>query len=385
MAVISEWLDDPTHWALSLSLLFGVAALVLCLLLRKLIVGRPGDAREKRSFYVGLVVGVLVLFAMSLCHVWRQHVGVLYNIDAWLQAHGVYGGVAITLAAMIVIHLLSKAAEHAVLKGSDVVETRHKLRRGILWAKTAVLLILLVFIWLPFTKDVGVFLGIVGAGVAFALQEPLLCMTGWALILLRKPFDVGDRIEIDNKIGDVIDIGVFQTTLVEVGNWVKADQSTGRLAVIPNSQVFRAECFNYTKGFPFIWNELRTVVTFESDWRKAKEIVLKQAQEEVGKIEEEVRGQIAAMQKQYAIRQGHLTPIVYTDIADVGVALTLRYLSPVRQRRETTQRICEGILSDFAKEPSIDFAYPTTRFYDNAREGKPGTQRSEQGGRGEGL
>jgi len=69
-----------------------------------------------------------------------------------------------------------------------------------------------------------------------------------------------------------------------------------------------------------------------------------------------------------------LSPIVYTDIAPHGVALTLRYLSPVRRRRETTRQICEGILEDFARETGIDFAYPTTRFYDNAAEGKPGAR-----------
>jgi small-conductance mechanosensitive channel len=128
---------------------------------------------------------------------------------------------------------------------------------------------------------------------------------------------------------------------------------------------------NYTKGFPFIWNEQTIVVTFESDWKRAKAIILQQAQEEAEKIETEVRRQIQTMQSEYAIRYRHLTPIVYTQIADQGVALTLRYLCPVRKRRGMAHAVNEGILEDFAREPDIELAYPTTRFYDAQREHKP--------------
>ena len=351
-----------------------LATALACVLLRRwLLRGGTGD-KDRRRVYILLVTGIAVLFLLSLAYIWGGQVEAFKSIHEKLTSANVYANLIATIMVILFVHLLSRGVEHAVLSGSEDVEARYKARRGILWAKSAIIVVVVAVIWLKFTKDFGVFLGIVGAGVAFALQEPLLCMAGWLLIILKKPFDVGDRVEIGGKVGDVIGINLFQTTMIEVGNWVEADQSTGRLVVAPNSQMWRSECYNYTKGFPFIWNELKTVVTFESDWKKARTIILKQAQEEAQKIEDEVRRQITEMQSRYAIRYERLSPIVYTDIAAHGVALTLRYLSPVRRRRETTQKICEEILEDFAKETDIDFAYPTTRFYDNAAEGKPGAR-----------
>jgi small-conductance mechanosensitive channel len=248
------------------------------------------------------------------------------------------------------------------------LEGKHKARRAVSWVKILVLVVCVAPIWVSGTQQLGLFFGFLGAGVALSLQETLLCIAGWMLIIVKKPFDVGDRIEISGLVGDVIDIRMFQTSVLEVGNWVGAEQSTGRILNIPNSAVFRGFNANYTKGFPFIWNEQTIVVTFESDWKRAKDIVAKQAQEEADKIEHEVRRQIEAMRERYAIRYAHLRPTVYTHIADHGVALTLRYLCPARERRATAHLINEGILEDFSRESTIELAYPTTRFYDAFRE-----------------
>ena len=291
------------------------------------------------------------------------------SLDGWLQTHQIYGNILWTLVVLVVVLFLARLVEHALVRRAADLEGKHKARRAVAWTKTVLVLVLVASIWASGAQHLGLFLGFVGAGVALSLQETLLCIAGWALIVIKKPFDVGDRIEISGLIGDVIDIRVFQTSLLEVGNWVEADQSTGRIINVPNSAVFRGLNANYTKGFPFIWNEQTIVVTFESDWKRAKETILKQAQEEADKIESEVRRQIQAMRGRYAIRYDRLTPIVYTRIADRGVALTLRYLCPVRKRRGTAHLINEGILEDFARESGIELAYPTTRFYDAARDG----------------
>ncbi len=188
--------------------------------------------------------------------------------------------------------------------------------------------------------------------------------------MLKRPFDLGDRVEVNGRTGDVIDVGAFHTTLLEVGEWVKGDQSTGRIVFIPNSEVFRHSVTSYTKGFPFIWSEFSVVVTYESDWQAAKDILLSQAEAEAQTIRAEVMERIRAMQHRYAIHYEHLTPTVYTTIADQGIELTLRFLSPVRQRRTIAHRIAEGILQAFAARKDIDFAYPTTRIYRNLEEGK---------------
>ncbi len=270
-----------------------------------------------------------------------------------------------------VFTLLARAAEIGLIKEEVDIKTRHKLRKAIAFSRTAGIVFCLLLIWGSKVQNLGVFLGMVGAGLAMSMQELLLGVAGWLFIVIKRPFDIGDRMGGEGKRGDARDLPILPTTLLEVGNWVNADQSTGRLLVIPNGRFFRQVNFNYTKGFPFIWNELTVIVTYESDWRKAKEIMLKHSLEEADKIEAEVRKQIQAMQSKYAIRYKQLTPIVYTSIADNGIALTLRYLTPVRARRATSHQLSEAILDEILSAPDIDFAYPTTRFFDNVREGKP--------------
>ena len=111
------------------------------------------------------------------------------------------------------------------------------------------------------------------AGLAIALKDMLSDLAGWVFILWRKPIEVGNRIQIGENSGDVIDVRPFQFTILEIGNWVKADQSTGRIIHIPNGSVFLQPLCNYDMGFKFIWNEIPVMITFDSDWEKAKEIL----------------------------------------------------------------------------------------------------------------
>ena len=278
--------------------------------------------------------------------------------------------IILTIVAAVTIYAIARVLRRALLVRAVDLEKRHSVRRTVSWISVLFFFAVAALIWAKQIGSLGVFLGIIGAGLALSLQEALLCVAGWMLIITKRPFVVGDRVEINKCIGDVIDISIFQITLLEIGNWVDADQSTGRILILPNSDVFRHGIYNYTKGFPFIWNEFSTVVTFESDWRAAKELMLQQAQEEAEKIEGQVSHQIKDMQSHYAIQYEHFGPIVYTSIAANGVQLALRYLSPVRKRRATTHRIAEGILDAFVGHPEIDLAYPTTRIFRNAEEGR---------------
>jgi small-conductance mechanosensitive channel len=188
-------------------------------------------------------------------------------------------------------------------------------------------------------------------------------MAGWLLILIRRPYETGDRIQIGNNGGDVIDIRLFYTSMLEIGNWVDADQSTGRIIHCPNGKIFTEPIFNYTRGFEYLWNEIKIVVTFESNWKKAKDIIQEIGSKDYVDLGEKVRAKIKRMSKKYMIHYDKLTPIVWTNIVDFGVELTLRYLTDARKRRSTQDAICHSILDRFDKEPDIDFAYPTYRIY----------------------
>jgi small-conductance mechanosensitive channel len=234
-------------------------------------------------------------------------------------------------------------------------------------------IILLGATWIGALRSVGTFLGLLSAGLAIALKDFVVNFASWLFIIWRRPFELGDRIEVGDIAGDVIDIRIFQFTVLEIGNWVDADQSTGRIIHIPNGKVLTEPLANFTRGFMFIWNELPVMVTFESNWRKAKDILQRIADEHAQHLSDQAEKKVKEAARKYLIFYSKLTPIVYTSIADSGVVLTIRYLCQPRRRRSSAEDIWEDILVEFAENDDIDFAYPTRRFYNNRIEGEPDT------------
>lgn len=235
------------------------------------------------------------------------------------------------------------------------------------WAKTTanvgfVIAALALFqVWFTAISSLGTFFGLLSAGLAIALKDMVADLAGWLFIVWRRPFDVGDRIQIGPNAGDVVDRRLFQFTIMEIGNWVSADQSTGRLIHIPNAKLFTEPLANYIAGFPYLWNEIRVLVTFESDWRRAKEILSHLAAEYSVDVAREASAFDTRGEERFNIRRGKRTPIVYTSVEDSGVMLTLRYLCRPRARRGTAGELWEAILDAFEAEPRIALAYPTQR------------------------
>jgi small-conductance mechanosensitive channel len=218
-------------------------------------------------------------------------------------------------------------------------------------------------IWLPAFEQFGAFLGLFTAGLAIALKDPLTNLAGWLFILFRKPFVVGDRVQIGEHAGDIIDIRLFQFTLLEIGNWVDADQSTGRIIHLPNGKVFQQSQANYSTGFEYIWNEIQVNITFESNWELAKKILQEIVNEHAEHLSKPAEKEIFEASKNFMIYYKHFTPIVYVKVEEFGVRLTIRYLCNPRKRRSSENEIWEDILTQFGKNSDINFAYPTTRFY----------------------
>jgi len=218
------------------------------------------------------------------------------------------------------------------------------------------------------------FLGLLSAGLAIALKDLVADLAGWFFILWRKPFDLGDRIQVGAHAGDVVDIRIFAFTIMEIGNWVAADQSTGRMIHVPNARVFTEPLANYTADFPFLWNEMPVLVTFESDWRRAKEILLRIVGEEAEEAGQEAEATVADSSRFVLVHHEGLLPVIYTSVVDSGVLLTTRYLTRPRERRATAESIWERVLDAFQDEPSIAFAYPTQRLHLEPVVGKPDTR-----------
>jgi small-conductance mechanosensitive channel len=275
----------------------------------------------------------------------------------------------ITILALYIIHTI---VIRVVIPRIEDIYTRYRFRKLSGYLIFFIGALILGRVWFRGFQSLATFLGLVSAGIAIALKDPLSNLAGWLFIVWRRPFEVGDRVQIGEDAGDVIDIRVFQFTLMEIGNWVAADQSTGRVIHIPNGKVFTEALANYSKGFKYIWNEIPVLITFESDWRKAREILLEIGTRHAASMSEVAERRLREAARRFMIFYRKLTPTVYLRVEDCGVLLTVRYLCEPRKRRGTEQAIWEDILLAFEEHDDIDFAYPTTRFYDNRVEGKMG-------------
>ena len=238
---------------------------------------------------------------------------------------------------------------------------RYRWRKSVNYLTLLVGLVLIGRIWVEGVGSLATFLGLFAAGLAVALKDLVANLAGWAFIVWSRPFDVGDRIQVGEHAGDVIDLHLFQFTLNEIGNWVDAEQSTGRIIHVPNGVVLSQPIVNYDQGFRFIWAEIPVTVTFESNWKKAKELLEAIGSRHAEQLTEQVEKELLEASRRYLIAYTKLTPIVYVSAVDHGIRLTLRYLIRSRFRRGSENAIWQDVLDAFAPEPDIDLAYPTTR------------------------
>jgi len=245
---------------------------------------------------------------------------------------------------------------------SDVARFYHW-RRSIGYVTVILAAVLIGRVWIEGVDSVATFLGLAGAGLAIAMHDTIANIAGWVFIVLRKPFEVGDRIQVGDTSGDVIDIRVFQFSMIEIGNWVDADQNTGRIIHVPNSKALREPIANYEAGFAYIWHEIPVLLTFESNWQKAKEILTGIVADKAEHLSEGAEEQIRRAAMKYLIFFRKLTPIVYTTVKNSGVLLTLRYIVKPRERRGSEATVWEAVLEEFAKHDDVQLAYPTTRFF----------------------
>ncbi len=281
------------------------------------------------------------------------------TLRLWLTC-GVLLGLSLGrwIAIRTVHHRLSQPRDH------------YRWRKGITYAAVIMALVILSRIWLIDFGGFATYVGLLSAGVAIALKDPLASLAAWLFILWRRPFEVGDRIQLGEHSGDVVDLRLFQFTLLEIGNWVQADQTTGRLLYLPNALVFTTPVANYTRGFRTIWIELPVLVTFESDWKMAEQILAEIVRRQGAKAAEEAGSQLAAAAGRFALAPGATEPEVYLTVEDSGVLLTMRTPCDPRRRRAVTQTLWREVLEALDQHPEIDLAYPTTRMYRNEREGK---------------
>jgi small-conductance mechanosensitive channel len=207
-------------------------------------------------------------------------------------------------------------------------------------------------VWVQRLGDLSVALGILAAGLAFALQEIIGSIAGWITIITGKPFTIGDRIESGGIRGDVVDIGVLRTTLMEIGNWLGGDHNTGRIVTLSNAFLFKEPLYNYSAHLHFLWDEIKVPVTYESNWKRATDIMINAVhehsayQELLPKAEKQRRD----VRRKLAVKMTPLEPRVYVKLTDNWIELGLVYPVDTDLRRSLRSEISQQILNEFIKE-----------------------------------
>lgn len=262
-------------------------------------------------------------------------------------------GINLLLSAIIIFIILFI---RFFLFKSIILKT--KLNEEIHWNKNSyyitslITVIMLFIIWLPHLTTFFTLFSILGTGLVVVLKEVILNMAGWFYLVIRRPFEVGNRITIQEHSGDVIDIRLIEFSMIEITPLKDGGQSTGRIIRIPNSLVFLHPLVNASKDFSLCWNEIIVNVTKNSNWEKAARMLETLSHEYLEKIYKS-DSRLTQAEKKYSIKYNKIDPKVYISYSGEVIHMTLRHLSEPKKMRDITDQLWRVILEKFNEEKDI--------------------------------
>lgn len=266
----------------------------------------------------------------------------------------------IATAVTLVLVVLADRIGISVIKRSRRGQPEKYRDRQILGIVLSVAtVVVLISFWGGQFQSKGTFFGLFAAGLAVALRDPLLSIAGRISIFAGRMYAVGDRIEIEKMAGDVIGIGFFYTRMLEIGNWMRADQATGRTVLFSNSRVYQHAIFNYTQNFPYIWDEVVLPVTYASDLKEATRILLEAGEKQTKEFVRLAERELELMRDRYLVPEEKFGPTVFTKVTSNYVELTMRYIVSPRQRRAVSSALYGEIFSALLAHPQISIGSET--------------------------
>jgi small-conductance mechanosensitive channel len=255
----------------------------------------------------------------------------------------------IAVAGLVVIRLLAALLTRWAGRFVKDSQARYRIRKVSAIVSYLAIILFLAVVFRERLGGLAIALGVAGVGIAFALQEVVSSIAGWAAINFANFYKTGDRIQLGGIKGDVIDIGILRTTLMELGEWVKSDLYTGRIVRIANSFVFKEPVFNYSGDFPFLWDEITVPVTYASDHRLAREILEKIIHTVIEEYSAYAKRAWKDIVKKYLVEETMIDPVVTLVCTDNWIEFTVRYITDFKLRRSTKNRIFSLILDEFEK------------------------------------
>lgn len=237
------------------------------------------------------------------------------------------------------------------------IQTRFWTRQAISLVTAIVLIVGLVSIWFNEPARLATAFGLMSAGLAFALQQVITAIAGYFVILRGSTFNVGDRITMGGVRGDVIRLGFIQTTIMEMGQpqavqgadpamWVRSRQFTGRIVTVSNAKIFTEPVFNYSRDFPFIWEEMSIPISFKADRQRAEEILLEAATRHALDINAMAPQAKEDLQQRFGVEPIDLDPAVYLRITDNWIELSVRFIVPTHRIRAVKDAMSRFIVQE---------------------------------------
>ncbi len=263
---------------------------------------------------------------------------------------------AALMAGVIVLRLVALALIRRLVGGEVADPRRFWIRQGVQVVAAIVIVLGLLSIWVTPHTDVTTGVGLITAGLAFALQQVILSLAAYFVILRGDTFGVGDRITLGGVRGDVVRLGFLKTTIMEMGQppavsgadpaiWVHSRQYTGRIVTVTNGAIFREPVYNYTLDFPYLWEEMALPIEYDADRDRVERILLSAAREHAVVDDPAAERALAHMRSRYAMSDASLEPAVFWRLTDNWLELSLRFLVPARGVREIKDRISRDILA----------------------------------------
>ena len=263
--------------------------------------------------------------------------------------------VVVVVVTLILYRTIRRAIRERVKDATRLQSMRVAVRNVL----AVVGFVVIALIWLPSGNNLLTALGILGAGLAIASQEMVGSLVAGLNIWVGNIFRVGDRVRVGEVVGDVMDISLLRTTVMEVGDWVKADQYTGRVVTVANRMVWVSPVYNYTRHWGYLWDEITLPITYESDWQRAAEIMLEHGQRYTEEMQADAEAKLSRMLDRYPLKETKVEPTLYLAMTDNWIELTLRFVVDAQERRGVKDRLHRDLLQHFQAEEKIAVASTT--------------------------
>ncbi|WP_346854633.1 mechanosensitive ion channel domain-containing protein [uncultured Draconibacterium sp.] len=273
-------------------------------------------------------------------------------LERWFHEQNIERLLIISIGVFLTV-LFSYYLKKVISRRVVDADNKYRSRKAVNIVSYALIVSVVLFVFSDKLGNIGIALGLAGAGIAFALQEVITSVAGWISIMTSNSIKIGQRIKVGQIIGDIIDIGVFKTTIMELGDWVEGDLYNGRITQLANSFVFKEPLQNYSADYPFLWDEITIPIRTESDFNRARKVFEEVANEVCGAYSEKSKVVWTQMTNKYRIEDADVQPLVTLTFDENWITFTIRYVVDYKKRRSTKDKLYTRLLEEIRKFDNI--------------------------------